>query len=72
MVTSRRCYLTSRSCLTSKGQGLNDRIAAGMCCSKHFLTNASEAVNMIIKSKVNYKKSDLPIFVTKLMINDQL
>ena len=50
------------------------RIAAGMSCSEHFSTNASEAVNMIIKSKMNYKKSDLPILVTKLkeLINDQL
>ena len=50
------------------------RMAAGISCSEHFSTNASEAVNMIIKSKMNYKKSDLPSLVTKLkeLVSDQL
>ena len=31
-----------------------------------FTTNASESVNAVLKSKVNYKKSDLPVFIDKL------
>ena len=31
-----------------------------------FTTNASESVNAVLKSKVNYKKSELPVFIDKL------
>ena len=30
------------------------------------VTNASESINAVIKSKVDYKKTDLPIFIEKL------
>jgi hypothetical protein len=42
------------------------RVAAGLPPSSHFTTNASETVNMILISKVNYKKSDLPCLVSHL------
>ena len=32
----------------------------------YFSTNPSESVNAILKSKVNYKRSDLPVFVNKM------
>ena len=31
-----------------------------------FVTNASESINALIKNKVNYKKSELPVFLDKL------
>ena len=42
------------------------RKAAGLLPTEHFSTNASEAVNMILKSKMNYKKSDLPYLVSQI------
>ena len=32
----------------------------------HYTTNASESINAVLKSKVNYKKSELPVFIDKL------
>jgi len=34
--------------------------------STAFTTNASESVNAVLKSKVNYKKSELPVFIDRL------
>ena len=31
-----------------------------------FTTNASEGINAVLKNKVNYKKSELPVFIDKL------
>ena len=38
-----------------------------------FTTNASESINAVLKNKVNYKKSELPVFIDKLKeaINEQ-
>ena len=32
----------------------------------HFTTNSSESMNAVLKSKVDYKKSELPVFLKKL------
>ena len=32
----------------------------------HFTTNASESINAVLKNKVDYKKSELPVFMDKL------
>ena len=39
----------------------------GMCLGcppQLFTTNASESVNAILKNKVNYKKTELPLFIS--------
>jgi hypothetical protein len=40
---------------------------------EYFTTNASESVNAILKSKVDYKRSELPILIQKMreLINEQ-
>ena len=54
-----------------------DAIQHGLLCSQRqkaglgdpptaFTTNASESINAVLKSKVNYKKSELPLFIDKL------
>ena len=50
------------------------RKAAGLLPTEHFTTNASEVVNMILKSKLNYKKSDLPHLVSQIkeLVHEQL
>ena len=50
------------------------RKAAIFSDTEHFTTNASEAVNMVLKSKMDYKKSDVPQLVRKLkeLANDQI
>ena len=50
------------------------RKSAGFPLTEHFTTNASESVNMILKSKMEYKKNDVPHLVNKLkeLVSDQL
>ena len=54
-------YAIQRGLLHSQRQkaGLGDPPAA-------FTTNASESVNAVLKSKVNYKNSEVPVFIDKL------
>lgn len=33
---------------------------------EHFTTNPSESINAVLKTKVDYKRSDLPVFVKKM------
>lgn len=50
------------------------RQAAGMGhLPEHFTTNASESINSVLKLKVDYKRSELLIFVTRLneLVNEQ-
>ena len=50
------------------------REQAGLGCPPvPFTTNASESVNVLLKNKVDYKRSELPEFLKKLkeVINEQ-
>lgn len=57
-----------------QGMLKDTRISAGLGCPPAcFTTNASESLNALIKSGVNYQKSQLPQFIDKLhaMIKEQ-
>ena len=57
-----------------QGMLKDTRISAGLGCPPaRFTTNASESLNALIKSGVNYQKSQLPQFIDKLhaMIKEQ-
>ena len=67
MCTFGRWLYKHKDVLTKTSMLKSTRRSAGLGDPPtHFTTNASESMNAVLKNKVDYKKSELPVFVDKL------